>query len=375
MVKILHCADIHLGAPQRFLGAAAESRQIETLMTFEKITRTAKEKAVDLLLIAGDLFDNIQPEKGLADRVFRALADIAPIRVGIVAGNHDPLTADSPYKQELPKNVFVFGGENKMITFDDLKVHLYGRSFTGVYLTGESSFPIRPPQDDYCNILLLHGDTAGDLNVPYNGITTEFLAGCGMDYVALGHIHARSEILRAGATHYAYPGCPEGQGFDETGEKGILFGTVDQGSVSLEFLPMCRRQHLCVTLDLTGCNDPAKIVSMIPQVLNERFGDGFAEHLYKITLTGALPEETTISLNEIESRLNETVYFAKVNDQTTVAVDLETLANEPTLKGIFARQFAELKAKADPEQSELLDLALDLGLKAFRSEVKYREDS
>ena len=36
-VKILHTADIHIGARDAFLGTTAESRRFETLLTFEKI--------------------------------------------------------------------------------------------------------------------------------------------------------------------------------------------------------------------------------------------------------------------------------------------------------------------------------------------------
>ena len=44
-VKILHCADIHLGAQDSFLGENAAKRRFETLLTFEKIIETAKQQA------------------------------------------------------------------------------------------------------------------------------------------------------------------------------------------------------------------------------------------------------------------------------------------------------------------------------------------
>lgn len=57
-VKILHCADIHIGAEESFLGMRAQSRRAETLITFEKIINIARENSVDILLIAGDLFNS-----------------------------------------------------------------------------------------------------------------------------------------------------------------------------------------------------------------------------------------------------------------------------------------------------------------------------
>ncbi|MCQ2449037.1 MAG: DNA repair exonuclease [Clostridia bacterium] len=372
-MKILHCADVHIGAAERFLGAAAESRRYETLMTFERITQIARENAVDVLLIAGDLFDGNRIEQSLIDRTFKALGDLSPIRVLIAAGNHDPLSADSPYKTALPDNVRVFGGKAGVVQFDEFKTRVYGQSFTGVYMTGEGRFPIVPPQDDYCNILLLHGDL-GDGRSDYNGISTDFLAQSGMDYVALGHIHARSEVLRIGATHYAYPGCPEGQGFDELGAKGVYLGTVEKGKVDLEFLPVCRRQHLCVTVDVSDCNDPAAIAPMILDKLNTEYGEDYRENLYKIILNGAVGEDFSVPADEITSRLNEALYFAKVSDETTVKIDLENLAQEDTLKGVFVRQLLSLRQTVSAEQQEAVDRALAIGLKAFSSEVKYRDD-
>ena len=49
-VKILHCADIHIGARESFLGANSESRRFETLITFERIIDTALENDVKIIL-------------------------------------------------------------------------------------------------------------------------------------------------------------------------------------------------------------------------------------------------------------------------------------------------------------------------------------
>ena len=49
--------------------------------------------------------------------------------------------------------------------------------------------------------------------------------------MALGHIHKRTEPLRFGNTVCAWPGCPEGRGFDELGEKGFYQGIVTDGDV------------------------------------------------------------------------------------------------------------------------------------------------
>ena len=42
-VKILHCADLHIGAQESFLGEKSLSRRLETLLTFERIIELARE--------------------------------------------------------------------------------------------------------------------------------------------------------------------------------------------------------------------------------------------------------------------------------------------------------------------------------------------
>ena len=69
-VKILHCADLHIGASESSLGTLSSSRQAETLITFEKIINSARENAVNIILIAGDLFNSNNVDKAFCDRVF-----------------------------------------------------------------------------------------------------------------------------------------------------------------------------------------------------------------------------------------------------------------------------------------------------------------
>ena len=374
-ITFLHCADVHIGAAESFLGTAAAKRRTETLMTFERILALAKAQSVDLVLIAGDLFDSNRIDPELIDRAFSAIASAAPIPVAVAAGNHDPLSADSPYlSKNRPENLLVLGGENCCISPETLPVRLYGRSFTGVYMRGEERFPLTPPQEDQYHIMLLHGDTSGDLQSDYNGITSGFIAHSGMDYIALGHIHRRSLPARLGKTVFAYPGCPEGQGFDEDGEKGVYLGTLDGTGCRLEFVPTGLRRHETVPVDVSEIGEASELFPLILKTLRARFGEHYGQNLYKIVLEGAAEETLKINADELASRLSGEVYFAKVRDNTTVRADYEALAAQPDLKGIFVRRMLEKIAGAPQDEQQTLRDALDIGLRAFHSEVKYRED-
>lgn len=369
-VRILHCADLHIGAHERFLGTAAKKRRVETLLTFERILQTARENQVDLLLIAGDLFDSNTVENEWVDRIFEGFASIPEIQIVFAAGNHDPLDAQSPFlNRELPENVHLLGKTDTLLSFENLHTRVWGRSFAEVYLSGQERFSLPVENDDTINIMVQHGELLGGAGGNYNTITPEFIRTSGMDYIALGHIHKRSEPEKLGGTHYAYCGCPEGQGFDETGEKGVYLGIVRKGEVDLTFIPLCKRRHERVDIDLSSCESATAITDFILATLHNTYGEDYAENLYRITLLGALPEEWNFSTAEISARLNEKLYFAKVLSRTEVAADLERLATEPSLKGIFTRKMLAAISSADEAEKPQLRAALQLGLRAFRGEI------
>ena len=374
-VKILHCADIHIGAAQSFLGTLAQKRKYEVLMTFEKIIDMANENGVEIIAIAGDLFDSNNIEKSFVDAVFNKIASVPNIKTVLICGNHDPLDSTSPFvSYKLPENLYVLGSEDEVIAFDDIKVRVYGRSFGYCYETGKEKFTITPPDDEYINFMLMHGDFKADLNSNYNAITPEFIKSSSMDYIALGHIHKRSGIEKIDDTFYAYCGCPEGQGFDELDEKGVYIGNIGKGVCDLKFTPINRRRHIHMVIDVSDLENQNDIPDKIISALSEAFGENYPENLYKIDLTGELPEDFNISLNEINERLSDRLFFVKTRNYTEVYIDKETIAKEATLKGIFVKNMLKKIEEAQDSEKPIFQKALSLGLKAFNGEVIWNED-
>lgn len=373
-VKILHCADLHIGAAESFLGSRSDSRRAETLITFEKIINTARENATQILLIAGDLFNANNIEKSYVDRVFECFATIPDTKVVYAAGNHDPLNAESPLKKyPLPDNLFVLDTNDCYVEFADLSTRVYGKSFKEVYMQGEPHFTL-DTDPDYINIMCIHGDLRSDLGSDYNSITSDFIKSSGMDYIALGHVHKRSDIGKIGDTYLSYCGCPEGQGFDELGEKGIYLGEISKGKCELQFVPTSKRMHLRESIDISGAVSSNEVADKIINCLKENYADNYSENLYKIILKGYIDENAIISVPEITSRLNENVYFAKVRNKTEIKVDFNNLAQEQGLKGIFVKNMLARIDVAEGEEKERLKLALNIGLKAFSGEVSFDED-
>lgn len=373
-VKILHCADLHIGAAESFLGTRAKARQTETLITFEKIINIAKENNTDIMLIAGDLFDSNNIDSAFVNRVFECFEQIPKTKIVFAAGNHDPLNADSPFKKHKSlQNLYVLGTKDCFVEFSDLNVRVYGKSFKEVYVKGEPRFSLTPDKD-FINIMCIHGELKQDLASDYNAVTNEFIENSGMDYIALGHVHKRTEVKKSGNTYFAYCGCAEGQGFDELQEKGIYLGEISKGFCNLKFVPTAKRMHIFETVDISDLSDSSEIADKIIDFLKQKYSDGYTENLYKIAITGGVGENAAFSLPEITSRLNEQLYFAKVKDKTEIKADFETLVTEQNLKGVFVKNMLAKIQNAQPDEKEKLKSALNIGLKAFCGEVSYDED-
>lgn len=373
-VKILHCADIHIGAAESFLGANAESRRRETLLTFERIADLCVKENVQVLAIAGDLFDSNSIEGSFIDAVLSKIASIPQIKVIFAAGNHDPLNPQSPFlKYRLPENLFVLGVNETVLTFEDLNLKVWGRSFETAFLEGKAVPELIPENDNYINLLVQHGDLFGADNSKYNAITRHFIEKSGMDYIALGHVHKRSEIEKINNTYFAYCGCPEGQGFDELDEKGVLLGEIGKCICDLQFIPTAKRRHIHEKIDVTDI-DISQLFDLILNIIKENIGDSYSDNLYKIELVGSIESDTHINLEDITARLNERVYFAKLRDNTTHTVDLKAISQEKSLKGIFVKTMLEKIDIAEADDKEKYRRALELGLKAFQSEVKFDEN-
>ena len=372
-VKILHCADIHIGAAESFLGEKAQSRRFETLITFEKIVDLAIRENVEVVAMAGDIFDSNSIEDSFFSAVFEKIAKADNIKFIFAAGNHDPLDMKSPFlRKKLPENLYVLSTRDDCMVLDDLSLCVYGRSFDSAFLRGKEE--IRLANDkDYVNLMVQHGDLSGDINSEYNAITQNFIASSGMDYIALGHIHKRSNPQKIGNTHFAYCGCAEGHGFDELGEKGVYIGEIGKGICQLEFVPLNRRMHLTEKISIQGATTNTEAAEMIISALKLKHGDNFAEHFYKISIIGT-GIKGELDTEEIKSRLSEKLYFVKLKDKTELSVDLSVLSKEASLKGIFVKNMLEAINSAEESEKEKYKNALKTGLSAFLSEVSFDAD-
>ncbi len=100
MLRLLHTADVHLGARTESLGDAAASFRERQHAAFGAAVDLALAERVDLMLIAGNLFDANTASRRTVERAVGELARLAAgrIRVVIAPGRHDAYTRASVYR-------------------------------------------------------------------------------------------------------------------------------------------------------------------------------------------------------------------------------------------------------------------------------------
>jgi len=357
-IKLVHAADFHLDSAFGALSAEqSKLRRRESRELLLRLSNYVNQNGIDIVLLAGDLFDSESVYRETLEALSGALGTMQA-RVFIAPGNHDPYSAKSPYATlTWPENVHVFTSKAiERVELPELGCAVYGAAFTSPVQDESLLADFHALEDGLVHLMVLHGDIAA-AESRYDPITKEQIAGSGIDYLALGHTHQFSGFQREGQTTYAYSGCPEGRGFDELGEKGILTGAVERGKAELSFVPFARRRYEILNVDVTG--------RLAEDALRETLPPSTVRDLYRIAFIGETGERG-LDLRSLEERFAHDFFHLELRDETRIGRDVWARAEEDSLRGLFLR---DLRAKYDAAQSEearaQISLAARFGLAAL----------
>ena len=276
----------------------------------------------------------------------------------IAPGNHDPFTPRSPYQRLVwPENVHIFRHEQlRAVALPDLGCVVHGAAFVGPDRTSQVLSNVVLPPDGLVHLLCLHGDVSGP-DSRYGPVTREQIGLCGADYLALGHVHQASGLQRQGRTWWAYPGCPEGRGFDELGEKGVLVGTVDKDGADLRFVPLCLRRYHILRADVTDTTPAGALAACLPETAGL--------DVCRVIFTGEA-EGQGVDLPALESAFRDRVYALELRDQTRPAQSIWARAGEDSLRGLFLGELRRRYEDASTEEErQQITQAVRFGLAAL----------
>ena len=341
MIKILHSADWHLDSPLQGRTDAQTRLLRQSLLALPgKVAAICREEGCDLMLLSGDLFDGAYTKDSYL-ALFHALESVE-VPVFITPGNHDFSTADSPWlAEQWPKNVHIFiHPVIESVSLPTLNCRVYGAGFVGMDCPGLLE-GFRVEQPETWAIGILHGDPT-QTNSPYCPITSQQIRASGLDYLALGHIH-KGGMIQEGKTLCAWPGCPMGRGYDESGDKGLLIVTVDE-KTTIKFVPLDTPKFYDLECPIKDTAEAA-LENLLPPVGNSDF--------YRITFTGNSPAIDIATLTERFSRFPN----LELRDKTQPPVDIWKAVGEDSFEGMYFRLLQDALQGQDEESQRIVQLA------------------
>ena len=308
-----------------------------------QICAMAKAQNCDLLLLAGDLFDG-KATRDTLDLLKAALRDCG-VPVFITPGNHDYCGHGSPWLEDTwPENVHIFTGAMESIPLPHLDCRVYGAAFQ----RDESPALLqafRAECHERYAIAVLHGDPV-QRNSPYNPITASQVRGSSLDYLALGHIH-RAGAFRSGSTLCAWPGCPMGRGWDETGETGVCIVTLgEEPEIRAVSLDTLRFYDLEVEI---GRDALSAMEAVLPAAPSRNF--------YRVSLTGS----GEVDLADLKAHFPGLPHL-ELRDKTQPPVDVWAVAEEDSLEGIYFGMLRKAMEQ-DPANADRIQRAAEISRK------------
>lgn len=357
MIRFLHAADLHLDSAFSGLsGDQARLRRRESRRLLVQIKNYVNQNDIPIVLLAGDLFDGEETYPETLEELSAVLKGTFA-QVFIAPGNHDCCAARSPYTaMEWPENVHIFRtGAVERVELPELGCAVYGAGFTAPNQDTSLLEGFTTVKGGFTKLMVLHADLDAGAS-PYNPITSEEVAGSGLDYLALGHRHSFSGLQYCGGTAWAYPGCAEGRGFDETGAKGFIDGTIEEGKVDITFVPSESRRYEVLRLDVSDTTPAEALRAAVPETA--------LRDLYRVVFTGET-DERGVDCAALLADFAEKFYHLELRDETRLRQDVWAAAGQDSLRGLFLRALRQRWESGDAAERELAERAARFGLAAL----------
>lgn len=323
-MKILHTSDWHVG--KRLMGRERLDEQAEVL---DEIIQICEDEKIELVLIAGDVFDTYTPSAEAEELFYSKVKRLAGENraVLLISGNHDDgvrLSAVAPLAEE--QGVYVVGNSRESIrlqsTARTVKPVRAGKGFAvfenavaeRVFVTflpypNEARFKETKSELSYVQQMqkwIEDGNAQNEENLPSILLAHIFVAGGKVSegereidlggarafpiealpnnaYIALGHLHKKQHM---GKGHCYYSGSPLQYSFDESADKSVKIFSLTQGGVEdIKEVPLRSGKRL-VRIEATQLDVALELL--------EKYADCWVE--LKLHLTAPLASADTARL-------------------------------------------------------------------------------
>lgn len=362
-LRLLHTADVHLGAAFRFLGPRGREQREQLKATFSRVVDLALTSQVDMLVIAGDLFDSPVPAAALVGEVEYQLGrlDSEGIWTVIVPGTHDRPQPGGVFSRgafaSLPRVLVFSAPEMASVRLEGLDARVYGSAVSREGRDALEGF--RAEGEERWKVGVLHASfmVPGKVERDEMLVSARSIASSGLHYLALGHWHSRGDYSQGGTAAF-YSGPPEPLEMGAGEEGCVLMVELEEGSPPrVKPIAVGRRRFKRIELEGAEVGGPAGLYAYL-----RRLAD--LDLALEIRLKGVHGEEwSSCDWENLEEELAQNFFhlaLVRVADEVP-ALDLGAYP-ETTVMGRFMRIAAEEMASREGEELAVAEEALRLGL-------------
>ncbi len=371
--RFVHAADLHIDSP--FTGLLevapeiAERLQDATFQAFRNLIDLCIREKVAFLVIAGDVYDGADRSVRAQLRFRDGLARLQEngIPSFIAHGNHDPLDGWAS-SIEMPGSATIFGSEPSWADARDRDGTLLARVQGVSYPTRvmEENLALRfaaPPPDGVFSIGVLHCNVGGNVaHDNYAPCSVDDLATVGIDYWALGHVHAR-QILSEQAPAIVYPGNLQGRHVNEPGPRGAVVVDVDvAGRIETRFVPLDVVRWQILEIDIQGLDGIDNLLGAVGGHVEAARAEADGRDLVcrvRLTGRGSLHEDLAhgdtldhvLEEAQAQAALGPSLtWVERIEDATRPDLDIDGMAERDDFAGGVLRR----AAAADPAAFDAL---------------------
>ena len=350
-MRFIHIADLHLGSSPEAEFLWGKNRAEEIWDSFAAVIDACNEKEIDLLLIAGDLFDR-PPVWADLDRAAKLFARLTATEVVMIAGASDYITEDSPWKTYPWQSwVHMLSDKHCMnVQLVNINTSVHGCSYYAPTEGKPYLEDARPDKESEYQILL--GYTGDDNHMPAD---LSELSEKGFDYIALGYEHKASVMQ---SMHMAYAGSLDPLSVQETVKHGFILGEINEDSTTIRFVPFACREYINIKVRLSSDITEDELEEKLTVAINQYGRD----NIFTISLEGRYQPKEPYD----RARLLALGNVADVKDGTMPDYNLVALLDEhkDDMIGMYLEEF--LKEPAGTREQKALYCGLEALLNAVQ---------
>ena len=205
-IRLIHTSDVHLGDG---------SGHPYAMLALRAVVEAAPRLGGDMLLLAGDIFDNARVSDDMIQDFLDELARLDMPAV-VLPGNHDLYGEGSVYRRDVfhgkPDNLRVIEGtDGQTISYPDLTLDVWGRAMLSHTPEFRPLHGMPARRDDRWLVALAHGHFHHDSDVDQRSspIYPADVAGATCHYLALGHWDRHDDVSQGSVTA-VYSGTARG---------------------------------------------------------------------------------------------------------------------------------------------------------------------